>query len=184
MTASDQSRNTAQAALPGTTPEPLSRMRLRLWLKLLKASGQIEAALRRHLREEFASTLPRFDVMAALSRAPDGLRMSEISDRLRVSNGNITGIVDRLVDEGLALRMAVPDDRRATCARLTPQGQMEFALQARAHEDWIDSMMSALDRDDLQALSGQLDALLAHLELARSHAARPDARPDARHLPK
>lgn len=144
--------------------EPLSKTRLRLWLKLLKASAGVEAELRRRLRAEFNSTLPRFDVMAALARAPDGLRMSEISERLRVSNGNVTGIVERLVDEGLALRLAVPGDRRATRARLTAQGQQVFQAQAAAHEKWIDELLGNLASEDLGALSARLDRLLSQLE--------------------
>lgn len=152
------------APRPETSAEPLSKTRLRLWLKLLKASGEVEAELRRRLRAEFSATLPRFDVMAALARAPEGLRMSEISDRLRVSNGNVTGIVERLVEEGLALRVAVPGDRRATRARLTPRGQAVFAGQASAHEAWIDAMLGGLGATELEAMSGLLDHLLTHLE--------------------
>lgn len=144
--------------------DALSKTRLRLWLKLLKASAGVEAELRRRLRAEFNSTLPRFDVMAALARAPDGLRMSEISERLRVSNGNVTGIVERLVDEGLALRLAVPGDRRATRARLTAQGQKVFQAQAAAHEKWIDELLGSLASEDLGALSARLDRLLSQLE--------------------
>ncbi len=144
--------------------EPLSKTRLRLWLKLLKASAGVEAELRRRLRTEFNSTLPRFDVMAALARAPDGLRMSEISERLRVSNGNVTGIIERLVDEGLALRLAVPGDRRATRARLTAEGQQVFKAQAAAHEIWIDELLGGISSEDLGPLSTRLDQLLSHLE--------------------
>jgi DNA-binding MarR family transcriptional regulator len=146
------------------TPESLSKTRLRLWLKFLKTSGEIEAELRRQLRAEFNTTLPRFDVMAALARAPDGLRMSDISQRLRVSNGNVTGIVERLVEEGLALRVAVQGDRRATVARLTSKGQEIFAQQAHAHESWINDLMGGLSGDELTSLSLRLDALLHHLE--------------------
>jgi len=103
--------------------DPIAKERLRLWLKLLKASSLIEDEIRRRLRAEFKSTLPRFDVMSALERAPDGLKMSEISKRLRVSNGNITGIVDKLTEDGLALRVSVPGDRRANLIHLTPKGQ-------------------------------------------------------------
>lgn len=103
--------------------QTLSKERLRLWLKLLKASGMIEEEVRRRLRRDFDWTLPRFDVMSALHRHPDGLKMSEISRLLRVSNGNITGIVDKLTDEGLALRVSVAGDRRANLIRLTPKGR-------------------------------------------------------------
>lgn len=149
---------------PAKGGEPISKTRLRLWLKLLKASGEVEAELRRRLRAEFDTTLPRFDVMAALDRVPDGLRMSEISERLRVSNGNVTGIVERLVEEGLALRVAVPDDRRATRARLTPKGREVFAVLAAAHEGWINELLGGLSGADLAALSGQIDRLMRPME--------------------
>ncbi len=146
---------------------PLSKARLRFWLRLLKASGEVEAELRRRLRAEFDTTLPRFDVMAALARAPEGLRMSEISERLRVSNGNITGIVDRLAQEGLALRVAVPGDRRAMVARLTPKGQAVFAEQAIAHEGWIDALLSGLEAGALAEMTRHLESLNAHIEKER-----------------
>lgn len=139
---------------------PLSKDRLRLWLKLLKASSTIEAELRRRLRDQFGSTLPRFDVMSALSRSPDGLKMSEISDRLRVSNGNVTGIVERLVESGLAVRLAVPGDRRANRVKLTAAGAETFAALAAAHEDWIDKMLGGLDAKQIDMLSELLVAVL------------------------
>lgn len=144
---------------PTDAAEPLSKSRLRLWLKLLKASGPIEDALRRRLRAEFGTTLPRFDVMSALYRGPGGLKMSEISERLRVSNGNITGIVDRLTDEGLVMRVTVPGDRRATRVRLTPKGRAEFARQAAAHEAWVDEMLGDLAGEELDAVMRALDRL-------------------------
>ena len=126
-------------------PETESKERLRLWLGLLKASRSIEATLRENLRTEFGSTLPRFDVMSALSRFKDGLKMSQISELLRVSNGNITWIVDRLAEDGCVVRIPVPGDRRAFLVQLTPHGKEEFSIQAKAHEIWIDEMLSGLD---------------------------------------
>ena len=104
---------------PDAAPEieAISKTRLRLWLRLLKLTSGIEGELRRKLRDEHDTTLPRFDVMAALARYPDGLKMSDLSRYLKVSNGNVTGIVDRLVEDGLALRVAVPGDKRANLAR-------------------------------------------------------------------
>lgn len=134
------------------TPESMSKTRLRLWLKLLKTSSRIEAELRRRLRDEYGTTLPRFDVLAALSRFPDGLKMSALSDLLRVSNGNVTGIVDRLTQDGHTLRVAVPGDRRAQLARLTPAGQSAFAKLAAAHETWLDELLIDLDTDDVAVL--------------------------------
>jgi DNA-binding MarR family transcriptional regulator len=147
-----------------STPEPVSKERLRLWLRVLKSSRMIESRLRDNLRSEFATTLPRFDVMAALSRFPDGLKMSQLSGVLRVSNGNVTGVVDRLADDGFAVRVAVAGDRRASLVQLTTKGQAEFAIQAAAHETWIDDMLNAFDPDDLGALGTKFDDLMASLE--------------------
>ena len=137
----------------------LSKNRLRLWLKLLKASSLVEDEIRRRLRSELKSTLPRFDVMSALDRAPHGLKMSEISKLLRVSNGNITGIVDKLTDEGLVLRVAVPGDRRASLVRMTPKGRKLFAEHAAIHEAWINEILGGLDADDVVGMIPRLDQL-------------------------
>ena len=138
--------------------EPLSKERLRLWLKLLKLSGGIESRLRRRLRDRHASTLPRFDVMSALARHPEGLKMSELSSYLRVSNGNVTGIVDRLTMDGLAERVPVPGDRRAHVARLTPSGRAVFDGLAGDHEGWIDGLLGGLDGSEITAFSALIDA--------------------------
>jgi len=137
-----------------------SKQRLRLWLKLLKTSRTIETQLRDNLRLEFASTLPRFDVLAALSRFDDGLKMSQLSEVLRVSNGNVTGIVDRLVDDGLLVRVAVHGDRRAPLVRMTKRGQSEFAKQAAAHEAWVDSLLGAFDATEAAELSARFEELI------------------------
>lgn len=142
------------------TAEAGSKERLRLWLKLLKLSSGIEAELRRRLREAHNTTLPRFDVMAALFRHPEGLKMSELSEYLKVSNGNVTGIVDRLTEEGLVLRVAVPGDRRAQVARMTPKGQTAFAALASEHEAWVDELLSDLSKADAQAMGALLDQAL------------------------
>ena len=145
------------------TREPVSKERLRLWLRFLKASRAIEAELRENLRVEFASTLPRFDVMAALCRFEDGLKMSQLSGVLKVSNGNVTGIVDRLAEDGMIVRVPVPGDRRASLVRMTNRGREEFATQAAAHETWINEMLidfSPSEANDLAARLEQLDANL------------------------
>ena len=143
---------------------PISKERLRLWLKLFKAQSGIEAGLRRRLREQFDTTLPRFDVMSTLARAPQGLRMSQISGLLKVSNGNITGIVDRLTDDGFAVRVAVPGDRRAQQVQLTKAGIEAFDTQAVAHEDWLNEMMGSLEVSEIDQLQSLLDTMINHLE--------------------
>lgn len=144
--------------------EPISKERLRLWLKLLKASSLIEDEIRRRLRSEMDWTLPRFDVMSTLARAPDGMKMSEISTRLRVSNGNITVIVDKLTEEGLALRVADPADRRANLVRLTSKGLAVFETHAIAHESWVNELLKDLNAEDINGMILRLDHLTESLE--------------------
>ena len=141
-----------------------SKERLRLWLRFLKASSTIEATLRENLRHEFATTLPRFDVMAALSRYDEGLKMSQLSEVLRVSNGNVTGIVDRLSNDGFLVRVPVPGDRRASLVRLTKRGQEEFQKQAAAHEIWVNEMLSAFSPDAARDITQRLEQLEASLQ--------------------
>ena len=138
-----------------------TKTRLRLWLRLLKLSSGIEGELRKRLRADHGTTLPRFDVMAALYRYPDGLKMSDLSDHLRVSNGNVTGILDRLTEEGLALRVAIPGDRRAHLACLTPKGKAVFADLAEFHENWINDLLQGLSMEEAETVSTLLEQALA-----------------------
>ena len=139
--------------------KPLSKQRLRLWLRMLSAHRGIETHLREQLRLRHDSTLPRFDVMSALDRYRDGLRMSDLSARLKVSNGNVTGIVERLAGEGLVERIAVDGDRRAMCVRLTPAGIDRFADMARDHETWVNDRLAAFTEDELTTLITLLDRI-------------------------
>ncbi len=145
-----------QAASQARLEAP-AKERLRLWLQLLKTTRSIESQLRENLRREFNTTLPRFDVMAALSRFEDGLKMSEISGALRVSNGNVTGIVDRLAEDGLLVRVSVPGDRRAHRVRMTQKGREEFARQAAAHEAWISEVLGQFDAAEARAIAAEFN---------------------------
>ena len=110
---------------------------LRLWLRMLTCTTLIESEVRRRLRDNFDITLPRFDLLAQLERAPDGIQLGELSRRMMVSNGNVTGLVERLAQEELIDRQVSESDRRAVQVRLTAQGRTVFAEMARAHADWI-----------------------------------------------
>ena len=130
---------------------------LRLWLRLLVLTNMIEGRVRRRLRAAFGITLPRFDVMAALYNAPEGLSMGELSHRLMVSNGNVTGIVERLECEGLVRRRQRPEDRRSHLVRLTDAGREAFEAMAAEHENWIASMLSELSEEEVEQLYHLLD---------------------------
>jgi len=136
-----------------------SKKRLRLWLNLLRSTRHVERQVRDLLRAQSGTTLPRFDVMAALYREEAGLRMSELSRRLMVSNGNVTGIVDRLVTDGMIVRSPVAGDRRAMRVRLTARGRETFAEMAARHEQWIDDLFAALSDGEIDRLTASLNKI-------------------------
>lgn len=140
-------------------PRPLSKQRLRVWLRILSAQRGMEQAVREKLRLGHDCTLPRFDVLSALDRHRGGLRMSELSAMLKVSNGNVTGIIERLVSDGLVERTIVTGDRRALRVRLTKQGIRRFETMAADHETWVDGLLSIYSAEELE----QLIALLSRI---------------------
>lgn len=132
---------------------------LRLWLRLLACSTQIEAEIRRRLRQHFGTTLPRFDYLAQLHRHPDGLRMNELSRELMVTGGSVTGLTDQLAKDGWVRRERAGDDGRAFVLHLTPAGRAAFERMASVHQGWIDELFGGLDADErrtLHALIGRL----------------------------
>ncbi len=135
---------------------------LRLWLRMLTCTQLVEKQVRNNLREQFDTTLPRFDLMAQLQRNPDGLKMNELSRRMMVTGGNVTGITDQLVAEGLVERMEVDGDRRAYRVRLTAHGRKTFDDMARQHEDWIVSSFDVLTAQEVDALYKLLGKVKEH----------------------
>ena len=141
---------------PETRADRADHEALRLWLRMLATTHTIQAVVRRRLHAEFATSLARFDYLAQLERAQDGLRMREISERLMVTGGNITGLTDSLEREGLVRREPDPDDRRASRVRLTAAGRNQFAAMARQHEKWIVEVIDVLGRQDVAQLKSLL----------------------------
>ena len=125
---------------------------LRLWLRLLTCTTLIEGKIRSRLRGAFDMTLPRFDAMAQLDKAPNGMTLGELSQRMMVSNGNVTGLVERLAAQGLLERRASPNDRRAQLVSLTGEGRRTFRTMARTHENWIAEIFADLSPTDIEAL--------------------------------
>jgi DNA-binding MarR family transcriptional regulator len=125
---------------------------LRLWLRLLTCTQLIEKQVRGQLREQFDTTLPRFDLMSQLERAPDGMKMNELSRRMMVTGGNVTAITDQLTREGLVERLDVAEDRRAWRIRLTLKGRTAFKEMAQQHERWIVDAFSSLSEREIQTL--------------------------------
>lgn len=124
---------------------------LRLWLRLLTCTQLVEKQVRSQLREQFDTTLPRFDLMAQLERNPEGLKMNELSRRMMVTGGNVTGITDQLVAEGAVERLEVDGDRRAYRVRLTARGRKVFGEMARQHEAWIVTAFDALSPREVES---------------------------------
>lgn len=142
--------------------QPEDHHDLRLWLRLLSSSNLIENEIRSRLRTEYGTTLPRFDMMAQLYRVPDGMKMSDLSRYMMVTNGNITGITDQLEKEGFVERVKVASDRRSSLIRLTTIGKKTFAEMAVVHKQWIQELFSGLSEQKRHALFD----LLGELKLA------------------
>lgn len=147
-------------------PKPATRFddadekaRLRLWLRLLQSTRKLETELRERLRLEFNITLPRFDVLAALFRKPEGMLMSELSRYLVVSNGNVTGIIDRLVADGMVMRTQRKGDRRTSIVRLTSQGREDFDKMATVHEVWVNELLSDISPEEAENLTQMLEQI-------------------------
>jgi DNA-binding MarR family transcriptional regulator len=136
---------------------------LKLWLRMLASTTQIEAEIRKRLRERFGISLARFDYMAQLFRYEDGLKMRALSRYLMVTGGNVTGLTDELERDGLVVREGSPDDRRAWIVRLTPKGRRAFEAMASEHEQWVLELFAGLDVKTVQQLYTHLGELRVHL---------------------
>ncbi len=148
---------------------PSDHAALRLWLRLLTCTQLVEKQVRTQLRERFDTTLPRFDLMAQLQRAPQGMKMNELSRRLMVTGGNVTGVTDQLVQEGLVERSNAQGDRRAYLVRLTAKGQRLFADMAAEHEAWIAQAFEALNPKELEQLHKLLAKVKKHNAQQEAH---------------
>ncbi|PCI47481.1 MAG: MarR family transcriptional regulator [Alphaproteobacteria bacterium] len=131
--------------------------KLGLWIRLITNSNIIEKEIRNLFRSEFGVTLPRFDLMSALYREQGGLTMGELSRRMLVSNGNVTGIVERLKKEGLVKRWVLPTDRRIYSVGLTPKGRTDFKVMADRHKQWISDIFGGLQEEELAPMIQMMD---------------------------
>ena len=134
---------------------------LKLWLRLLACTTRVEDQIRNRLRQQFDTTLPRFDLLAQLERHPEGLSMRELSQRLMVTGGNVTGVVDQLEAESLVQRQPHASDRRSFTVTLTPAGRRLFRRMAATHEAWVVELLGGWNA----AQKGEVYNLLAHLKL-------------------
>jgi DNA-binding MarR family transcriptional regulator len=142
---------------------------LRLWLRMLTCTTLIESEVRKRLRDNYDVTLPRFDLLAQLERAPNGMTLGELSQRMMVSNGNLTGLVDRLREQGLIKRKPSPTDRRVQIVSLSAEGKRFFRTMARANADWVGEIFTDLSPDDIETLMGLLAKTKASARKARKN---------------
>ncbi|MFS2217008.1 MarR family winged helix-turn-helix transcriptional regulator [Massilia cellulosiltytica] len=145
------------------TPADDAPLDLKLWLRLLSCTVRVENTIRSRLRTTFGITLPRFDLMAQLERHPDGLRMGELSKRMMVTGGNVTGIADQLEREELVLRVPDPQDGRAFVLKLTPRGRTAFAQMAAVHQGWVADLFGDVSPDDKARMIALLDTMKRQL---------------------
>jgi DNA-binding MarR family transcriptional regulator len=143
---------------------------LRLWLRLFSTTTLVERELDRALKREFGSTLPRFDLLAQLERAPEGLRMGELSERILTTGGNVTWLVRALEADKLVTRRVSPTDKRAAVVRLTAAGKRHFAAMARAHERWIADIFAALPAADRRVMHARLGVVKDRIRSPRTTA--------------
>jgi DNA-binding MarR family transcriptional regulator len=158
---------------------------VRLWLRLLSCSTQIEQVIRTRLRQRIGTTLPRFDYLAQLERHPEGLRMNALSRYLMVTGGNVTGLTDQLVGEGWVERVPDAQDRRSLLVRLTAAGRERFLKMAEEHEAWLGEMFDGFDpahRDTLYEMLGRLRVHLARQDAAAA-GQRPTRNPKTKERP-
>jgi DNA-binding MarR family transcriptional regulator len=132
---------------------------LKLWLRMLACTTQIEAEIRRRLRLHFDISLARFDYMAQLFRHRSGVKMNQLSRQLMVTTGNVTGLTDDLERDGLVKRVPDPSDRRAWRVSLTPKGRRSFQAMAIEHEKWILELFGGLDGRTVHELHETLGRL-------------------------
>ncbi len=141
-----------------------TKQRLRLWLRMLRATKMVETEIRENLKETFDTTLPRFDVLAALynnatSNEESAITMTELSRKLKVSNGNVTGIIDRLVNDASVVRIQSPKDRRSNRVMVTPKGRTEFESMAVAHEGWINDLLGDTTDNNINEMISLVDQM-------------------------
>ncbi len=146
-----------------TATSAADRKEIRMWLRLLTCTNLIERELRARLNREFQTTLPRFDVLAQLEREPEGLTMGQLSTRMMVTGGNVTGVIDRLAADGLVERLLAPGDRRSNIVRLTAAGRNLFAKMAAVHHETLHGLLDGFTRSDVDGLFAALGNLKATL---------------------
>jgi DNA-binding MarR family transcriptional regulator len=139
---------------------------LKLWLRLLTCTNLVESALRARLRDNYGSTLPRFDLLAQLDKHPEKLTMGELSSLMMVSGGNVTGLVRQLEKEGLVSRISRPEDRRTYQVGLTAKGKKQFDKMAAQHEAWVVELFGHMDHEAQEELMQSLRGLKASIKAA------------------
>jgi DNA-binding MarR family transcriptional regulator len=134
---------------------------LRLWLRWQTCAQLLEGPIRNGLRTQFHTTQPRFNLMAQLAGAPEGLKMKELSRRMMVTGGNVTSVTDQLVAAGWVKRVTDAGDRRSYKICLTALGQRQLNRMIQKHEAWVTTLFAHLsekDRATIYTLLGKVKA--------------------------
>jgi DNA-binding MarR family transcriptional regulator len=156
---------TRKSNAPAAAAAPRAdHVEIRIWLRLLACANRIETALQRRIVSAFGISLARFDLLAQLERAGGVLTMTDASKRMMVTNGAVTGLVDRLAQEKFVIREPHPKDRRTIFVRLTEEGRGRFLAMAREHESWTVGLLSGLEAEGKKQLLANLDALKRQLD--------------------
>lgn len=147
---------------------PHEKQGLRLWLRIVSCAQVVEQEMRTMLREKFDMTMPRFELLATLDRVPAGLTMGELSQWLLVTKGNITGIAERLSEDGYVRRQPTPTDRRSFVVTLTPKGRKAFKEMEQEYEQLLERIFADVSDDDSDNFAGVLTRVREAVEEIRS----------------
>jgi len=139
--------------------EQLSNIEVRIWIRMLTLHGKVYSRLNRTFLDRFGISLAKFDVLAQLDRFGDDLSQGELSQRLKVTGGNVTGLVRRLVADGLVTRKMSASDRRSFVVRLTPNGRELFRAARDMHDELLRDWFGDLSPDELAAALASLNLL-------------------------
>jgi DNA-binding MarR family transcriptional regulator len=112
----------------------LTEAEMRAWQALLHAHHEVVRTLDQELREEHDLSLAAYDVLLRLARGPaEGLRMTDLAERVMLSPSGLTRLVDRLGAKRLVERRPDSDDGRVAMVSLTSEGRKLLRRAARTH---------------------------------------------------
>lgn len=120
---------------------------MRVWFRFLRLHQRVTLAMTARLRV-LGLSVPQFDLLSTLSER-EGMTQSDLAERLYVTKGNVSGLVDRMVEAGLVERRAIANDRRSYALHLTPHGRDLATRGMATQRDYVAATLGQLSGADL-----------------------------------